>query len=101
MTVDDDRAHEVGFAGRWQSADGGVHAIVQHGDVVRFDSEREDGAALHGRGRIIAGTAVLVLLDAFGNQSRVEVALTADGSQLHGRQTGPTGVAAIRLTRRE
>ncbi len=99
MTVDDHRALPDCFEGQWLAPDGGVHLIVQRGDELGLDSVVEDTAALHGRGRIIDGLAVIDVIDALGNRGRLEVGPSGDGAQLQGSYAGPMGRSAIRLTR--
>ncbi|MDJ0771501.1 MAG: hypothetical protein QNJ12_22130 [Ilumatobacter sp.] len=95
-----DAADEFGsFAGRWRGPDDGIHEIARSGDGLRFDSVVDDMSALHGRGTVIDGTAVIDVIDALGNSGRFEVALADDGHVLSGRFSGPMGQTAIRLTR--
>lgn len=99
MTVDDHQATPSCFDGHWLAPDGGVHRIVLRGDEIGLDSVVEDTAALHGRGRIIDGLAVIDVIDALGNCGRLEIGPSGDGGQLQGSYAGPMGRSAIRLTR--
>ena len=99
MTVDDDQTAHTVFDGEWIAPDGRTIRFVQCDDHVRVESVVSDAAAIHGHGRVIDGRAVVQVVDALGNDARLDVAPAPTGDRLDGIYVGPLGRTPIHLTR--